>query len=186
MDTLKQNLWRVLAISMAGVFIAAILVYVLPVLQGVFSIKNETTVLQARVEQAINWEDRLNQIEEERASIEQFFSGLEIELHNQNFMSTVVERFYDEARKSNVSVLQIRPLEKKSTGAIFEHPFELRIEGTYHRIGGMVNRLEKLGFWIRPERIQIVVTESEGEKLQALLQVRVFQIAPNPDQSAGE
>ncbi len=155
MDDLKLHIWKIAGALTVLLFLVLLLRVIKPAIEESMEMYSKKEVLFEKVSEAMEWEKRINKIEDERAAIDAFFTGITVEMPDEYLMSAVIESFFGIAESNNVVIRRLQPLDQVDTEMYLKVPFELQVTGTYHNIIKMVNRFEELGYWLNPERIKI-------------------------------
>lgn len=177
METFQKYKWRAASLLIVFSTIGLGMGVIRPAIHQTVQMNSERKVLFERVAAALDWEDRLLQIEQEQAAIDAFFTDVRVEMPGEYVMSTLIERFFSIAEASNVTIRRLEPLDREETETYIRVPFQIRFSGSYHNMIKMLNELEKLGYWLNPEAITLRAEQTERSRsIEATVQIGIVQL----------
>lgn len=176
MENLQEYRWKLIAGGMVVLVMMLFLFIVWPLITGGIQNLKQADSLQSRIDRGANWEITTKKIEDERQEIESFFSRVASDTPGSRNMSNTLEKFFEIAGESAVSIQQISPSESIYQETYREIPIEIRFSGSYHNIAHMINKLEHLGYWLKPEYVRIRSGQDNFTVLDGEILVSVYHM----------
>ncbi|TVR17224.1 MAG: hypothetical protein EA391_05445 [Balneolaceae bacterium] len=177
MNDFRKYQWKFIAVLISILFLGITGGFIWPTLNDALDKRNARDTLQNRITGAMEWEQRMDQIEGEKSAINAFFDDISSEMPDDYLKSAVIERMFEIAQSTGVSIQRLEPLDTTITDTYVSTPFQLQVTGSYHNLIRLMNGLEQMGYWLKPESITIRSERNPSTSdLQAIVQISIIKL----------
>lgn len=149
-----------------------------PAGEQVFALKSHLNEQHEKIALAENWEDKLAEYSKQEERLRSFFSTHYVSLTQNDQMSAIVEMVFEHARKSGVTVHQMRPLQEAEYDTYTIIPVVLKAEGEFHNVVAFIYNLEHAQQLIKLTGLTLISPREEagGSTLAVDLEIDVMAI----------
>jgi len=182
-EWIDENRWKAAA---AAVVLLALYLFVnvlVPVMQQSRETFYHVQQQEQKIEMAANWKEKQKEYNRQEQKLSKLYSRLFVHIPENDQMSAIINLLIEEARKAEVAIRRVEPLDHIEKKAYTLVPIELNVEGGFHRILRFMNGLEQANYLVRLTRLSM---EAPGEYGNGVLSVRlrlnvtVIQNEPGP------
>lgn len=179
MEYFKNNRWKAAGAGIVVFVMFLVWGYIIPEFQQTLHLYSTLQEKKAEIASVQNWQHRLNRLNEQREKLEEYLSKIFLNLPEDDQMSTIIDQVFKEAESGDVKVIQMRPDERIQHESYLEIPISLQVKGSYHEIGGFVNRIEQSRYLMKVERVNIKSEDIPNKPLNAHIGLKVIILKRN-------
>ena len=171
---LKQHRWWSFAGLVGLLCIYAFIQEIIPQTIGIAYMRKSIRENEARVAQVDEWDWTIQRMEKKKEKLHQQIENLVYSQQQKNQFSSIYAFLSQNARKYNVSILNIKPGEPEPGNRYIRLPIALRLNTDYHALGKYINALETSDPIIQVASWSMEAEEITSHELNASLVIWVY------------
>jgi Tfp pilus assembly protein PilO len=174
MRTTNVHTWKVTSGLIVLLFIAVVLLILLPFVVHVYEKQKALSYQNEQIEFMGNWKEQLTELGRKQELLDERLRQMVVELAEEGEFSTIVEQLFLEARSAVLSIKKIQPIAEKESGEYTSKIVSLEVEGSYHSIARFINRVEQSGLMIEVHHFDI--EQSDANTLNGSITLEITMV----------